>query len=169
MFLSGKIYNLGPAPRNDVWSIAANRTLQRRDNLAAVPAVVPVADGVINLKAEYGYDADGNGQITDLEWMTALPAPTDWTRVLAVRIAVLVRGRQFERSANSNSTAPSPVTPTARQPTYFGNKSFLMNNVDGNVDGFGDLDADPNNWRYYRYRVYERVIPLRNVLWGVYG
>jgi len=27
--------------------------------------------------------------------------------------------------------------------------------------------ADPaNNWRNYRYRVYENVIPLRNMLWG---
>jgi len=29
-----------------------------------------------------------------------------------------------------------------------------------------DTDAVPNNWRYYRYRVYERVIPLRNMIWG---
>jgi type IV pilus assembly protein PilW len=27
--------------------------------------------------------------------------------------------------------------------------------------------VDPaNNWRHYRYRVYETVIPLRNMLWG---
>ena len=32
-----------------------------------------------------------------------------------------------------------------------------------------DIDAVPNNWRFYRYRVYERVIPLRNVLWGILG
>ena len=44
-----------------------------------------------------------------------------------------------------------------------------MTNVDGTADGFGDANPDPNNWRYYRYRVYERVIPLRNVLWGTYG
>ena len=44
-----------------------------------------------------------------------------------------------------------------------------MTNVDGTPDSFGDADADPNNWRYYRYRVYERVIPLRNMLWGIYG
>ena len=33
----------------------------------------------------------------------------------------------------------------------------------------GTTDTNPNdanNWRHYRYRVFERVIPLRNVIWG---
>ena len=41
-----------------------------------------------------------------------------------------------------------------------------MRNVDGSADSFGPAVPDPNNWRYYRYRVYERVIPLRNRLWN---
>ena len=41
-----------------------------------------------------------------------------------------------------------------------------MTNVDGTADTLGDPTADPNNWRYYRYRVYERVFPLRNMMWG---
>jgi type IV pilus assembly protein PilW len=56
-------------------------------------------------------------------------------------------------------------------PTYFaytGAKPFLMTNVDGTADA-GPADTTPNNWRNYRYRVYERVIPLRNLLWGTYG
>jgi hypothetical protein len=44
-----------------------------------------------------------------------------------------------------------------------------MTNVDGSPDSFGDTDGVPNNWRFYRYRVYERVIPLRNMLWGQWG
>ena len=44
-----------------------------------------------------------------------------------------------------------------------------MRNVDGTPDPSETPNADPNNWRYYRYRVYERVIPLRNMLWGIYG
>jgi len=82
---------------------------------------------------------------------------------------VLVRSRQFERSADTSSTIPVPVTPNV--PTYFGYtgaKPFFMTNVDGTLDA-GPADTSPNNWRYYRYRVYERVIPLRNLLWGTYG
>jgi hypothetical protein len=39
-----------------------------------------------------------------------------------------------------------------------------MKNVDGTLDA--DIIGSPNNWRYYRYRVYEKIIPLRNVIWG---
>lgn len=44
-----------------------------------------------------------------------------------------------------------------------------MRNVDGTddskpVDGTGK--PTPNNWRSYRYRVYETVVPLRNLVWG---
>jgi type IV pilus assembly protein PilW len=38
--------------------------------------------------------------------------------------------------------------------------------VDGTSDSYGATDAVPNNWRFYRYRVYEKVIPLRNMIWG---
>jgi type IV pilus assembly protein PilW len=89
--------------------------------------------------------------------------------VLAVRVAVLVRSRQFERSADPSSSAALAATPSASNPYYFGdpvNHQFLMTNVDGSANSFADTDAVPNNWRYYRYRVYERVIPLRNLLWG---
>ena len=40
-----------------------------------------------------------------------------------------------------------------------------MTNVDGSAD-MGAGPPNPNNWRYYRYRVYERVVPIRNMFWG---
>ena len=97
----------------------------------------------------------------------------DWRRVLAIRVAVLVRSRQFETSRDAGaSSAGGAVTKTINNPYYFGdsvNRKFLMTNVDGSADSYSDTDANPNNWRYYRYRVYERVIPLRNMLWGNWG
>jgi type IV pilus assembly protein PilW len=161
---AGTIYSLGPQPTLNVWSIAGGR-LSRTEQFAATPPI-PVADGVVNIKAEYGVDLNNDGQIANAEWQTV--APADFRTVLAIRVAVLVRSRHFERSADSSSTIAVPVTPNV--PTYFaytGAKAFLMTNVDGTLDT--NLPANPNNWRYYRYRVYERVIPLRNLLWGTYG
>ena len=40
-----------------------------------------------------------------------------------------------------------------------------MTNVDGSLPAITTV-GDPNNWRHDRYRVYERVIALRNILWG---
>jgi len=170
----GTMYNLGPQPVLNRWWIQGNRVLTRSEilQIQASPEA-QIAEGVINLKAEYGYDTNNNGQIDDsavnVEWLTALPAGADWRRVLAIRVAVLVRSRQFERNPDPGASAAWAVTPSASNPYYFGdpvNRKFLMTNVNGQPDGFLDTDAVPNNWRYYRYRVYERVIPLRNLLWG---
>ena len=168
--LSGTMYNLGPDPRLNVWSIQNARALVRTDTIhATLP--IQIGDGVINLKAEYGVDSDNNGTISPAEWQTA--APADWKRVLAIRVAVLVRSRQFETSRDAGaSSAGGAVTKTINNPYYFGdsvNRKFLMTNVDGSADSYSDTDVNPNNWRYYRYRVYERVIPLRNMLWGNWG
>jgi type IV pilus assembly protein PilW len=172
-FVAGKIYNLGPTPSYEVWTIDNSHVLARVDRLAPAPVSMQVADNVINMKAEYGYDTNGNGQIDNGEWTPVFPVGGDWKRVLAVRVAVLVRSRQFERNGDPAASGTAAITPTARNPQYFlvpgPARNFLMTNVDGTADGFGDNDAVPNNWRYYRYRVYERVIPLRNMLWGTYG
>ena len=167
-FLTGKIFNLGPGPTYAVWNVVNSKTLMRQDQLSLAPVAIPIADSIVNIKAEYGYDTNGDCQISTAagEWMPTLPPGPDWTKVLAVRVAILVRGRQFERNGDSESTVGAAVTPTANSPTYFGNKPFLMRNVDGTPDGFTDAVVNPNNWRYYRYRVYERVMPLRNVVWG---
>jgi type IV pilus assembly protein PilW len=168
--LSGTVYNLGPDPRLNVWSIQNFRTLVRTDTIYNTPPV-PIGDNVVNLKAEYGVDNDADGTISPGEWQNA--APADWRRVLAIRVAVLVRSRQFETSRDAGASNPGgAVTRTADNPYCFGDSAghkFLMTNLDGTADSFGDSDVDPNNWRYYRYRVYERVIPLRNMLWGIWG
>ena len=173
---AGTMYNLGPQPILNTWSIESNRLLTKSELLqaqATPTAPMQIAEGVINLKAEYGYDTNGNGEIDDSpgnqEWMAALPAGADWRRVLAIRVAVLVRSRQFERSGDPSASAVWAVTPSASNPYYFGdpvNHKFLMTKIDGTADNLADTDAVPNNWRYYRYRVYERIIPLRNMLWG---
>jgi len=163
---SGTMYNLGPQPRLDVWSIQANRILTRTDLIHAT-APMQIAEGVVNLKAEYGVDNNADGTISPGEWTPF--APADWRQLLAIRVAVLVRSRQFERNGDPGASGVRAVTPNALNPYYFGDPvghRFLMTNVNGTADSFDDVTADPNNWRYYRYRVYERVIPLRNMLWG---
>lgn len=141
----GLLFNLGNGPRVNRWSIAGSRVLQWRDELAVAtgtPVDFQVADGVIDLKAQYGVDSDRDGVVDS--W--TFDDPVDWTTVRAVRVAVLVRSAQSE---------PGQVTPAA--PKWSGG-DFGMSNGNGIVD-----------WRTYRYRVYEREIPLRNMVWGTSG
>lgn len=170
VFATGTIYDLGPNPILNSWQITNNgHVLSRTEQIANSATQLPVSDGVINVKAQYGVDINNDGQIATAEWTNV--APANFRTVLAVRVSVLVRSRQFERNGDTDATVTKAITPTARNPTYFGlpANTFLMTNVDGTPDAFDDNAAVPNNWRYYRYHVYERVIPLRNMLWGIFG
>ncbi len=158
-FSSGNLQNLGPGnltagtaqatPRWNTWSISSNKALTWSDGLHDATTSSEIAEGIVNLQAQYGVDADSNNQIASTEW--AVTTPTDWTKVRAVRVGLLARSQQYEKLA---------VTTTA--PSWAGG-SFTMFNVDGTTD---TTPGDANDWRHYRYRVYEKVIPLRNVIWG---
>jgi len=149
-FATGWIYDLGPSPALNRWQITGGRTLTVTNDLSVTSGSVDVAEGIINLQAQYGTDANGNGMVDSGEWNTTIPA--NWSQLLAVRVALLARSQEYEKTA---------VTPNA--PTWGGGQQFAMTNVDGTPD---TNPNDPNDWRHYRYRVYETVIPLRNVIWG---
>ncbi len=166
-FPSGTVYSLGPLPRRNVWRVASG-VLGNVDEIGINGSVfAPVAEGVVDMKAEYGYDADPLPGVLTVAWTKTLPAPIDWTTVRAIRVAMLVRSRNFERPATNateqNYAAPNPVWHANGGAAQV---NFVMRNVDGTADSFTPGDPSPNNWRNYRYTVYEKVFPLRNVIWG---
>ncbi|MFY9328277.1 MAG: PilW family protein [Georgfuchsia sp.] len=169
-FTNGTLYNMGLAPRNNVWQINID-ALESRNELNLTgdgdDDWVQVADGIINLQAVYGLDTN-NDTIIDT-WQAT--APGAWSTVRAVRIALLARGQQYEKAAvyrypdgslpnDCTAATVPPCTPAA--PAWAGG-DFVMTNLDGTADS---NPGDANDWRHYRYRVYETVIPLRNMVWG---
>jgi type IV pilus assembly protein PilW len=160
-------FDMGVNPQANNWRIAGaspvKPILQRTNRLptnGVASLAAEVAEDIVNLQAQYGYDVDNNGQISAAEWFDAnpavapalgLPVPTDWSRLLAVRFGILARSRQYEilpfRAANPSWAAGQ----------------FVMRDISGGADS---NPAGANNWRAYRYAVYESVIPVRNVLWG---
>jgi len=164
---SGTAYSLGPLPRRNVWQIASG-VLGTVDEIGINGAVfTPIAEGVVDMKAEYGYDTNPDPAVLTVAWTKTLPTPIDWTTVRAVRVALLVRSRNFERPA-TNATEQNY---SASNPVWHANGgavqvNFVMRNVDGTADSHAPGDPSPNNWRNYRYTVYEKVFPLRNVIWG---
>jgi type IV pilus assembly protein PilW len=166
-FPSGTAYSLGPLPRRNVWRIASG-VLGTVDEIGINGSVfAPIAEGVVDMKAEYGYDTNPDPAVLTVAWTKTLPAPIDWTTVRAVRVALLVRSRNFERPATNateqNYSAPNPVWHANGGAAQV---NFVMHNVDGTADSHAPGDPSPNNWRNYRYTVYEKVFPLRNVIWG---
>jgi len=167
----GSLYSLGDQPRRNIWSIRNGTTLTVSNDLRYADTNGDgandwneVSDGIINMQAQYGIDANNDEMISAAEWTTVNPA--DWSNVRAIRIALLARSGQYEKAAvpNQASCATNPaLDPTSCQrPSWLGG-TFTMTNVDGTTD---TKSEDPNDWRHYRYRVYETVIPLRNMIWG---
>jgi type IV pilus assembly protein PilW len=143
--------NDGPVFRK-VYSVnAANRELQRSDNSQSpVVANELVMPEVVDLQAEYGVAPPKNQVIdtwvsaADKDWIS--PTPADWKRIKAVRVALVTRASQYERPAAGASC--SATTSLA--------------------SSWGAINTEkyPSDWGCYRYRVFETVIPLRNVIWG---
>ena len=161
-FTQGNLFNFGTVPVRNIWSIRSGKVLTVSNDLRYTDANgdglndwVEVAEGIIDLQAEYGVDLDNNNMISSAEWQTATPA--DWSKVRAIRVALLSRSGQYEKTKVTTS-APSWIGNTT--PAV---NTFTMNNVDGTPD---TDPSDPNNWRNYRYRVFQTIIPLRNMIWG---
>jgi type IV pilus assembly protein PilW len=176
---SGFVFNLGKQPRRVEWRVTLpaepnpNR-LVATETLFGLPAV-EVADAIINLQAEYGIDRNNNQTIDANEWTVTPPAPDplanpcndnpskSWRCVRAIRVALLARSAHWDKTA----CTPNPQR-TSGEGGALGLVPFVMTNVDGTA-GSADCAEDPpspNNWRRYRYSVYETVIPLRNMIWG---
>lgn len=166
---TGYAFNLGPAPARTVWKVSLTRqALTRYNSLTENPSPASdVVTDVVTLKAQYGYDASGDGIVAANEWYDTLPTGADYSHLLAVRFGLLIRSRLFERPNMATGVA---VPVTASAPKWAnGSISFAMRNLDDSADsGASGVDGDTaaNNWRNYRYRVYDTVVPLRNMIWG---
>jgi len=166
-FTNGFIFNLGNGARRNIWTVSANNTLQVTNDLMYLDTnadnindAVTVTEGVINMQAEYGVDTDNNGTVDS--WVTTT---TSWPNVLAIRMAVLMRSGQYERPTGTTGH----VTSTANFPIWSGNTNspLVVTNLDGSPSNAVPTSGrEVDDWRNYRYRVYESIIPLRNILWG---
>ena len=120
-----------------------------------------LAGGVVNLQAQYGIDArpgvqtapavtwwsdviidaDGNGSPGDIG---------DWQRVLALRIAIVVRSAQ-RKEGGCDTVAPTWMAGDA---------------VTGQLQPHALSVGSAANASCYRYRVIDAEVPLRNLLWS---
>jgi type IV pilus assembly protein PilW len=162
---TASVYNLGPNPSVITFSVnQANNQLMRSDLLANT--TMALVDGVVALQAQYGVgldlrDANGNlgppfdgfadtfnpsgGQGS---WQNPAVAPPPGL-VVAVRLAVLTRGNLIE--AKDKTTGLCNATAAASPELVWAGGSF---DVTGTVD-----------WDCYRYKKFEAVVPLRNIIW----
>lgn len=159
----GRLYSIGANPAVMVYSIAAaTRQLMVRNVMTSGTAEA-LADGIVQLQAQYGKDttvvADGSVDA----WDTTAPTDADgWSRVLALRMAVVARSALAEkpgtdglcRDINDPTDPIKPLTDPTKRLKWAG----------GSLDVTYLTTAD-TDWTCHRYGVFETLVPLRNLIW----
>jgi type IV pilus assembly protein PilW len=153
------VVNLGPGLIDRSYAVnAGTLRLTEFDNIDAELRTRDLFPQVVNLQAFYGKDTSGDGAIDG--YNTATPTtPAQWAEVVAIRVALVVRSNQLEPEV---VTPDPPVwnlgpTPAVTGATACGANQCLTLPVNSGITN--------DDWKNYRYKVYDTVIPLRNLVW----
>ena len=126
-----------------------------------------VAD-IVNIQAQYGVSATANNNQV-VQWVDAInyDPGENWgpnitvanrNRIKAIRIAIVARNAKMEpakvTTACSSLTGAAPTGLCA----WEGSVASPAPSI--------DLSASDTSWARYRYRVFETIIPLRNMFWA---
>lgn len=155
------LVNLGPGLIDRTYSVVSGnlRRTEYHPGTLAVTTSDPFPQ-VVSLQAFYGKDTNADGTVD--EYNTTTPTtPAGWAQVIALRVAVVVRSDQFEKEAVTTGPVvwdlgASPLV-TGTGVSTCGSSRCLSIPV--------NTDITNTNWQRYRYRLYDTVIPLRNVVW----
>lgn len=110
---------------------------------------VPVESNVVSLRAQYGHDRSlvMDAQIDEPYDQNSPSTGCGWLRTSAIELALVMRNPQFEGGA-VGFQAVTPMAPLWRE------SASLPIDLSSNAD-----------WQRYRYRVFQTVVPLRNLAW----
>lgn len=173
---ASRIFNLGRETGLSfhTWLVQDGVLRLRATNLGADGgAAHAVADNIVSLKAQYGFDKRGadfdpemgmqvgewSSEMIDADADGVTGGPGDYQRIAALRIAVVARARTPERPGADGVCTAQPVAMKV-----FGSEQPL-----GAVTAEVELDlsvtGDTVDWRCYRYRAFETIVPMRNTGW----
>ncbi len=116
-----------------------------------------LVDDIVDLQALYGKDTDNdvNRTVDVYDGITPTNAAL-WQQVLAVRVAVLARSQNYEQPT---AAGVCTATTAANQPVW-GRTAAAPAGT-----GFSTLQAAGALPSCYKYRVFETIVPLRNMIW----
>ncbi len=181
-----KVVNLGPGATLAfrTWSVANGRLMLQSTNVAGTGAAAqPVVSNIVSLKAQYGFDTRVGAAFTPQlgmrvgQWSNTLidadgdgtigNAPTgnfrgDFAHVAAIRLAIVARSKEPEKP--NPGTGVCDATPaqiqvfTSVEPVGAIAPPPITLNV--------AVPGDPVPWQCYHYKVFETIVPLRNIGWS---
>jgi type IV pilus assembly protein PilW len=174
---AARVFNLGPAGKLAFhsWSVADGFLQLRAIDLAGAGAApASVADNIVSIKAQYGFDTrsgaaflPGGGMVVS-QWSASMidadgdgtsGGAGDYGRIAAVRLAVVARSKSRETAASGGICSATGAQPVVFASSTGSGAAAVPVTVNVAVAG------DSVDWRCYRYRVFETIVPLRNFGW----
>jgi type IV pilus assembly protein PilW len=161
------VVNFGPLLQFNQYSIGANQALQLSQGNAANGMSPPITlyPDIVNLQAFYGRDTTvmpaprvGDGTV-DVYDNANLVTSADFAGVRSVRIVMAVRSGTREKEV---VTTEEPLVDVGNAVPVAGSiacGSSQCLRIKLSFDG-------GTEWQHYRYRTYDTVMPMRNVIWN---
>lgn len=150
------LINLGTLSDLTFSVTADNKLRQTRFDLPTQANVnQDLQSNIITMKALYGKDTDGDDVVDTFDAVT--PANNaGWLQVRAVRVAIVARSAQFEKDEVSSA---QPLWDVGKFATVAGTAACGESKcLTLKIDGASD-------WKHYRYKVFDVLVPLRNQVW----
>lgn len=163
-------------------SLTKDEYFLRQTNMKAADSGCGVQDttpnldrigNIVMIQAQYGVAAAGSQQVTC--WTGAAttdtgcsisagnwsaPAAADVKRIKAIRVAVVARSQLAEKP----STGTTCNTTTATSPNF--PISWSVTDTGTGTPPAINLSGTSTNWQCYRYKAYQTIIPIINVIWS---
>lgn len=156
-----KIFKVGQLISHVYTVNASNQLILTDFSTPAASSTAILAPDIVKLKAQYGIANVGSQDVT--QWVSARAA-TGWDtldaakvkRIKAIRLVIVARSSKLE-GTNVSGTCTNNA------------------GVNNGPCAWSDSAADPAplinlsstaDWQKYRYRVYQTIIPVRNVIWA---
>ncbi len=122
----------------------------------------PVVTDVVNIQAQYGVSATLVSNVitswVDPTGTWANPNLDDRKRIKAVRVAVVARNGTIDKETVTTDCSDLASDAQTGLCAWAGTAASPAPAID--LTGIAD-------WDKYRYRVYETIIPLRNMVWNI--
>lgn len=150
------VVNLG-ALSDLTFTLSADNKLRQtsRQLLTGASTNQDLQSNIVALRAYYGKDTDGDDTVDTFD-KTTPTTNAGWLQVRAVRVALLARSAQFEKSEVTSATPLWDV----------GTFASVSGSVTCGSSKCVELKVDSSSdWKHYRYKVFDVLVPLRNQLW----
>lgn len=145
---AARIYNLGALPVSVTYAVNTASQLTRQNAVTDTDAL-SVAENIVMLRARYGKDTDGDGNIDTWDQTTPTSAVL-WQQVIAIHFAVVARSHARDVSLVTGASLALWPAATMASGTVIAAPALALT----------------DEQRHYRYKVFHSLVPLRNMIWG---